>query len=287
MGVLAHLATEPLSGGARALQEVFTEGRDALQVALNELRSLGLTSLVTYRQADGSFSRKITVTDTGFQELEKYLTSLISRTSILPSLLNSFLANYPNSLKTNSLIATKSTEQVREDYTIFEIGVKDMSLGGTPMDPDDLEELKAKDKARKQREHNEARQEKANKAFVHRNNKPIAKWTVSDSASYFGTLVSNIWRMKPWSVSNSRFTYALSTFRKNYETDGELEKRLIDLFIDSVAHDTKLDDPEHLWRMFIKRAPGMVEDVRRQLVSPDDKVTATVDYDKTMEKFNV
>jgi len=287
LGVLLHLSTQGSSGGAKGLSEGFKEGREAFQSTLTELTALGFIETKTYRQTNGTFCRQIVVTDAGFQELVNRVR--VSSTSIQLSPLYSLLADYSNSLNTNTVIATKSTDEVREEeFSKVDIGIgAHMTWFGTPMDPDDVADLKAKDKARKQKEYEEAKAEKAQKAFVHRDKKDPANWTVSDSASYFASLVPDQWNMPPWRIHQSRFIMALSTFRKNNDSDGTLEKVLMERFFSSLTHEQSLDDPEKLWKQFIVRAPGMVADAKRAMITDDDMVTAKIKYKSSMEKFNV
>ena len=122
----------------------------------------------------------------------------------------------------------------------------------------------------------------------HRNDTDVDKWTVSDSASYFAELVSNQWNLKPWNIYQSRFKYALNNFRKAYDTIGTEEKALMDKFFATVVHDSKLDDPEIIWKMFIKRAPSMITDLRRQTISDDDMVTTKITtQEKGPSKYDV
>ena len=77
-------------------------------------------------------------------------------------------------------------------------------------------------------------------------------------------------------------------FRSAYDTIGTEEKALMDKFFATVVHDSKLDDPEIIWKMFIKRAPSMITDLRRQTISDDDMVTTKITtQEKGPSKYDV
>lgn len=278
LGVLLHLASNPLQGGAKALSEVFTEGRDACQKAINELRDAGLVYTATYRITNG-WSREIMLTEAGWSLLETRMGSpLKTRTSIQQPMLNSRLTLIANSIYK----LTESTEQVREDYpNHVEIGVKTMS--DTFPDYEDMDNYRKKMRDRKQAEYNEQRSAQHAERMKVRDQNNRADWSPTDSAMEFAGRVFNMWHIKPWRVTQSRFIYALADFRKAHGTDGEIEYLLMDAFFESIAHDTKLDDAELLWKMFIKRAPSYVAEAKRKISSPDDKVHAEMQSEKSWE----
>jgi hypothetical protein len=313
LGLLLYIYTHGAVGGSEGLSRAFGVGRRYVLEGIKELRSEGFVDLIKGRDSHGHYWSEVLLTRHGFEEVMKYTDLDWGK---LPKLStnhpargakkahrrsaksapyieqNSYLANYPNSKDTNSIRATKYTDGVRDDeeeYSKFDIEIRsDMSFYGDAIDPDDLKDLIAKDRARKQKEYDEAKAEKMKKKFVHRNETAVEKWTLSDSASYFAELVSNQWKMKPWNIYQSRFKFALSNFRKAHATNGAEEKELMDRFFATVVHETKLDDPEAIWKMFIKRAPSMITELRRHPVSEDDMVTAKIKAEeKGPSKYDV
>jgi hypothetical protein len=278
IGILLYLASNPLQGGARALTEVFTEGRDACQKALTELKKAGLAHTVTYRFS-GGWVREIVLTEAGWAVLETRIgLCLESRTSIQQNVQNSRLTLIANSI--NKL--TESTDPVREDYpNQIEIGVKPMS--DTFPDYDDMDNYRRKMREKKQAEYNEERTQVMAQRMKVRSQNNKADWSPTDSAMEFASRVHNMWHIKPWRVTQSRFIFALANFRKTHETNGEIECLMMDVFFASIEHDTELDDAEKMWRMFIKRAPGMVADAKRKVYLPDTMVNAQVEADKSWE----
>jgi hypothetical protein len=279
------MAVKGAEGGASAFSGGGMEGREAVQTALSELRENGLIQTITNRTATGAIFKQIQVTDLGYEVLKcgepvaGY--QLLETRKYIPQ--NGLLATYTKGLIVNSLDIKKSTEQVREEEKET-LGVNAMMFLGQ-MDSDDSAELREKARLQKQRDYNEAKQLAAEKKFQHRASKTPLTWTVSDSASEFASRVSSMWHIKPWHVANSRFGFALAAFRKNYETNGEIELKLMDKFFSSIAHETSLDDGEALWKMFIKRAPSWVAEVTRTEFTDEDIETAKVDAEKSWEGF--
>lgn len=283
LGLLLRMAVKGPEGGASAFSGGGMEGREAVQTAMTELRENGLIETITNRTATGAIVKQIHITELGYDLLKvgNSVTGnqLLETRTYIPQ--NGLLATYTKGLIVNSLDIKKSTEQVREEESKT-LEVNAMSFLGQ-MDDDDSAELREKARLQKQRDYNEAKQVMAEKKFQHRASKTPANWTVSDSASEFASRVSSMWHIKPWHVANSRFGFALAAFRKNYETNGETEIKLMDKFFASIAHETALDDGEALWKMFIKRAPSWVAEVNRTEFTDEDIETAKVDAEKSWE----
>ncbi len=280
LGLLLRLAVYGPEGGAGAFSGGGMEGRDAVQTALSELRENGLIETITNRTSSGAIFKQIRITDMGYETLAGGSpvtgNQLLETRTYIPQ--NGLLATYTKGLIVNSLDIKKSTEQVREG----ENEVDAMTFLGQ-IDSDDSAELREKARLQKQRDYNEAKQAMAEKKFQHRASKKPIDWTVSDSASEFANRVSSMWTIKPWHVANSRFGFALGAFRKNYETNGEIEIKLMDKFFSSLSHETAIDDGEALWKMFIKRAPSWVAEVNRTEFTDEDIETAKVDAEKSWE----
>lgn len=281
LGLLLHLASNGLQGGVKSLSEVFTEGRDALYSALNELKRAGLVK--TTRQVVGTRYCTVTeVTDEGFNFLESRMCNFLE-TRIL------FQQSPHNSqLTSNSILSRKlykSTEQVREEYpNTLTIGAESVSfLGQMDMDWEDINEQRRKDKEQKRKEYAETKAKVAETKYQHRMNKQLKDWTASDMTFEFARRVQDMWHMPPWRVGNSRFAFAFADFQKKYDTTPEIELKLIDMFFGKYAHETSLNDPEKLWRMFIYQAPSMIEEARRSIVTPDDIINEEIESEASWE----
>ena len=92
-------------------------------------------------------------------------------------------------------------------------------------------------------------------------------WSITDSTFEFADQMHHIWDIPEWSVTRSRFRYALGTKRSEYGTDGELERQMMILFFGYVKVDKSLRDPELIWKRFIIQFPSLLEEARRQNVT--------------------
>lgn len=261
LGIYLYLYSTGANIASESLSKVFKEGERAIGTALKELRGLGMIETKTVR-IGGRIMTTSRLVEPDYWTAE---TAVLLR----QSLQNSRLILIANSI--NKL--TESTNEVREGYkNVIKIGAEGMS-DHFP-DYEDLENYKAKVRASRQKQYEAEKQEKAEQRMLARDPKNRAGWTITDSAFEFAYRVHNLFHVKPWRVGTSNFIGAFDKFRKSYGTDGEVEYVLMDMFFSSIADDTSLNDAEKLWRMFIKRAPSMVEEARMRLVTDDDIVNA-------------
>lgn len=268
LGLYLYLYSTGANIASESLARVFKEGERAIGTALKELRSLGMIQTTRVRVGGRIMTTSVLV-DPDYWTAE---TAVLLK----QSLQNSRLILIADSI--NKL--TEYTDEVREIYpNVIKIGAEGVS--DTFPDYEDLENYKAKARKERQKEYEEERSATAAKRMVARD--PLKKdtWSVTDSAFEFADRVHNMFHVKPWRVGNSRFIMALGTFRKSHDTNGEEECVLMDMFFSSISDDKTLNDAEKLWRMFIKRAPSMIEEARMRLVSDDDIVAAKENAEST------
>jgi hypothetical protein len=254
-----------------------------VESGLIELRSNDLVSLVKGKTDKGNYWAQVEITEAGADLVKalskkgklrcrKSTTDPLSKTK--PSIeQNSNLANYPNSKDANSFNSknTPEGEKEKETYT----GVENM-LGTTPMDPDDLAAEIAKDKERKKKQTAEEKSQNYQKRKSDRENRSVKDWSPADTVNYFAQQCNLLWHIKEFRVDRAAFVSAVKNFRDTFDTDGVLEKELIDRYFDSIKHDTKKNDGEVLWKTFIKYAPLRVEEIRRDSVAEDLEAAETV-----------
>jgi hypothetical protein len=282
IGILLEIASNGLQGGADTLSLHFKEGRDACQSALTELRKAGLIETKT-NKFNGGFSRSIEVTELGFTFLESRISiTLKSRTSILLSQPNSILS-------TNSLLANKQ-EIVPDGVGDEEFYKVDLKTGGNmdflgqmDLDPDDREEQLRKGRERRKQEYQDAKQQKHDAMVATAENRLPAMWSTNQSSSEFIKRLEDMWHVKPWTVSQAPFRASLANSRKAHDTDGEIELLMMDLYFKQIAHETTIDNPEHIWRRFIQQFGALAIDVKRSMVTEDDIQTAKVNAVKSWE----
>jgi hypothetical protein len=87
--------------------------------------------------------------------------------------------------------------------------------------------------------------------------------------------MADIWTIAPFSVTQSRFVQALAVFRKQHDTNGEIEMKIIELFFATLKQD-KYTDGNHLWRAFMYKAPSLVQVARESIVSVEEREHAVI-----------
>lgn len=125
--------------------------------------------------------------------------------------------------------------------------------------------------AYKKAEYVEAREKKAQeRKDVHRKNLDPVNWNSKDVAYEFSERMANIWSISPFSVTKSKFVQALGVFRKQHDTNGAIEIKIIELFFATLKED-KYTDGNHLWRAFLYKAPSLVQVARESVVSVEER----------------
>jgi DNA-binding PadR family transcriptional regulator len=278
-----EIASKELYGGARALSEVFVEGRDACQKSLNELKAAGLTRTTKQKYSNGAYRSIIEITPDGWDLLESRISKVLeSRTLCIQT------ESYSR-LSTNSLYADKQ-ERVPDgvgEETFVKVDLKaggEMTfLGQMDSDPDEVQERLQKDRARRAAEHQEAKLKKHQDSVNLLQSQSPALWSTEKSSTEFVRRLEDMWHVKPWTVAKSRFKIAFANARKTHGTDGELELLMMDRYFSQLAHETHINDPEHIWKRFVSQFGSLAIDCRRASVTDEDLETAKVSAEKSWE----
>jgi hypothetical protein len=279
-----YLGTNPT---AEALQARFKEGREAIRTALNELVLEGLLE----RRAERAGSRIMTtcfVTEKGqnyFSRYDSWAPETKDRHAeskpIPGALIQQNELTYTKYIA--SLTSKEITREPREEFTTM--NVSDI-MGYDFFDPtssDDeatLERLKAR--AKHEADKKEAHQQKTRKRMGGRYDIPVVSWAPAEVGHEFAYRIENQWNIPPWSVATSRFIPALATMRKSHDTNGEIEFKMLDLFFASIDFD-KYDSAEHLWKLFISRAPALVSQARGMVRTVEQVEEAQSQASKSQE----
>lgn len=268
-GVLCYLSSNPDKISAEELSRVFKESRKPFLAALRELRDAGF--IETKRERIGS--NWVTVS-----KLREYPLGSSETALLIPLALQN--SNNTVILHSQECKPTTPAEPVKEETMPYEFFESTSS-----MDDDERVAERSKHMAAKKSEYAERRAENANKKFIKRQNIPLKNWSSADVAYEFADRIHEYWHVKPWSVTKSRFIIALSTARKQHDTDGAIEVEAMKRFFDSISIE-KYDDAEMLWKMFIKRFPVFVGQIRN-MVMPDSEATDAelLRNEKSMERF--
>jgi DNA-binding PadR family transcriptional regulator len=278
-----EIASKELYGGAKALSEVFVEGRDACQKSLNELKAAGLTRTTKQKYSNGAYRSIIEITPAGWDVLETRISEVL-KTRALCIQTQSY-----SRLSTNSLYADKQ-ERVPDgvgEETFVKVDLKaggEMTfLGQMDSDPDDVQERLQKDRARRTAEHQEAKLKKHQDLVTALQSQSPALWSADKSSTEFVRRLEDMWHVKPWTVAKSRFKIAFANARKTHGTDGELELLMMDRYFSQLAHETHINDPEHIWKRFISQFGSLAIDCRRANVTDEDLALARAEAEKSWE----
>ena len=283
VGVLMEIASKELYGGAKALSEVFVEGRDACQKSLNELKAAGLTCTTKQKFSNGAYRTIIEITPAGWEFLESRISKVL-KTRALCIQTESY-----SRLSTNSLYANKQ-EIVPDEVGKEEFYKIDLKTGGTmdflgqmDFDEEDRQEQLLKDRQRRKSEYQDAKQQKHEAVIASALNRPRYLWSPNQSSSEFIKRLEDMWHVKPWTISEAPFRSALANARKAHDTNGEIECLMMDRYLSQISHETSINSPEHIWKRFIQQFGSLAIDVKRAMVTDDDLETAKVDAEKSWE----
>ena len=257
LGVYVYLQATGANISAESLSRTFPEGRKVFLSALKELRDAGLIETkravingkyVTYSQLiDGSPE-----------------TELLSQQSQLNSYKSLIAYSYIS--KPNS---EQSSREVKMEYFESE---------------DERLEAQRKWREKKHAEKMEAHESRRQTRMLKRNPLNAISWSPTDSSFEFAEQMHDLWHIQPWQVTRSRFRYALDAKRKEFNTDGAIELQMMKLFFSQIKHDTKLADPEIVWKRFIVQFHNLLAEVNRSTVTPEkmeaikEKSTRSLDW---------
>ena len=256
---------------AEGLSKVFPEGERAIGSSLRELREAGL--IVTRKEhINGHIMTISHVVDPDSWTAE---TAVLIQHTTLYSLLS-----------TNSLYSKKQTNYLGEPEETYQ--EYDLKIGASvddfpaSYDPEDIEQARQRAREAKFREKEEAAAKKV-ESWIKRRSIDPAKWSVTDTAFEFANRMHELWHVKPWSVSKSRFRIALAQAQSTHGTNGTIEKIMIDLYFQQIKHDKSIDDPEHVWKRFIQQFAGLKIQAERLMVTPEDIETEKVKSEKSWD----
>jgi hypothetical protein len=294
LGLLVHINRYGAINGAEGLAEAFGTGVKSVRTGLTELRSNGLISLSKGRTGNGHYWSEVLITEAGQAVVERYAEMAHGRSAkkatrrsaktgnyISP---NSHSANTPYSKRANSILKegrTESDEKEEFDKVPMPIGEQ------MQRDPDDEAEAKKKWEEETRVKRREAKESRRVEKIKHIASRPVEDWTPTQLAEYFADHMKQMnWKIAEW-TSRSGFKGGIENLRMNHNTNGVIEKELIDRFFSTIKHDKGLDNPDLIWRMFIKRAPQMLNDAKASLRTDKDVVALREQASKSWEGLDV
>lgn len=281
LGALAAMIRDPALTSAEKLSEAFLEGEKAIRRSLQELESAGFIRRGKYR-VSGRIMAFTEVTDAGREFYFSNLPSAVYDRAVIGGdiQLNQQYNNY-NSNSYTDIDCKRFSDGVRGEKKTIGIQVAPYDFFGKTSSDDDAVADRLKHQQERKAEYAAAKAAVAAKTLT-RNNLPKSAWSCKDVAQEFADKVEEMWSIKPWSLTKSRFIPALASMRKRLDTDGEVECLMLDLFFESVAHD-KYDSADALWKLFVIRGPELLQRARGMLSNEQDLVDAKQQADKSWD----
>ena len=267
LGVYLYLQTTEATISAESLSKVFSEGREAIGTALAELKGYNMISSTKERIGN----RIITVN----RLVAPDLWAPETRRLILQNKLYSNLILNNNTFISKKIVIGEANEeksaQVDRDW---------WGLGAYEQDPDEIAEIKRKEKARRQKEYEELRAAKTEAKLTDLRSLEPFNWTVDNGVYYFAQRMIR-WDIPPWETARTRFLAAYAKARKEFNTNGTLEIKMIDRFFMGLDHEKGLRDPEKIWKVFISRWGTLLHDVELANIDMEtQKDKARKEWDK-------
>jgi len=256
---LAFLYLNPtITINHRTLMEYKSLSRRKSLAVLQELRDANCIKMT--RLVGGGTKTKVVMSDVTKMVLSGYSHIAVQ---LVSSISNSSTASTTN-IATNKFLDEVEGKEKQVGYEFFE---------KTSSPDDEVLAERAKHLAQKKTEYAEIREAKAQqRKDLHRSKISPTDWTCKDVAYEFGDRMADIWSIKPFSITQSRFVQALSVFRKQNDTNGEVELKLIELFFSTLKHD-KYTDGNHLWRAFLYKAPSLLTQARESIITVEQMET--------------
>jgi len=261
LGVLLEIAVYGAPEGVKGLSKELGVGRVQIDSALAELASIGLVRLSNGKTAKGTFWYKVELTPEGVAYAHNWMTGK-KPLAVLPNGETSIYI-YANSVN-------KSAEQSSALNGKENIGGI-MSLGSTPIDPDDLADEMKKDRERKKQERKEQSEAHYRDRQRIRSSRAVVDWSPADVVNHFSEQVKLIWNVENVALTQRpKLVRAMDLFRIDNDTNGEIDKYLIDTYISTKKFDkTKLYNPEEIFWGFINWAPTKVGEAKRSVKAED------------------
>jgi hypothetical protein len=267
LGAYVYLKTTGAPVSAESLSKAFPEGRKAFLTVLKELRDLGL--ITTSRQiVNGKYVTQSYVSDGSPK------TALLLQQTQLNTNINNI---------TYSFISKKEyLGEPRGDENMSDYEPSPMYL-----EPEEKAEYVRKMREKRQAEHRDMKAAEAQERIEAKKALTPADWNSDDSAYHFAEQMALNWHIKPWLTARTRFKAAFGQARKTHGTTGDIELKMMDRFFDRLAHQKNADDPEIIWKMFIKQYSSLLVDVMRATVTDVDVQVAQELADKQWGDLDV
>lgn len=280
VGVYLYLLSEGSYKTAEELSSVFKEGRDAMREALKELRDHGLIVTTRVRTPNGKIvtTSEVLSPKTENQPLKSRLLVSQNKYKIINNIYNKLKVI---SSSNKQIYSWKNRSAFADNQTEEQYGVVNIPLGGSVDDKDYLE-----DQARSRQLWEMERQEEfeAKKKKTHDKVKASGK-NIPGCVAEFISRVNSLWGVKEWTLDSKNFRIAYAQARRTFLTDGDIEFAMMDLFFESKEYIGSINNPDHIWRTFIKMFGPLSIQVKNTMLSGDKVQREEKRVARSMEKL--
>ena len=280
LGVLGAMIRDRSLTSAEKLSKVLIEGEAAILTAMKSLEALGFLERGKLR-INGKIIAFTHVTEAG---LEFYFRDLPYRdfrgavTEVYSQPTQPY-SNYNSNTNTQELLVKIVGRCPTEEKTFKEVSVPYEMFAKTSSPDDDQIQARLRWQQQQKAEWQEAK--KANRRLP-KEQVPRQAWSCAEVADHFIDLAVQEKQISSVSFTKTRFVPALSQKRKAFDTNGEIECRMIDLFFEATSHE-KFANGDILWKIFMDRYPTLVPMAAGSVVDPEQEMAAQAVADKSWD----
>lgn len=284
-GILIAILQHDLEITIESLVNHFNgEKRTAIQSGLRELKDHKYLKTKTYKMNRNPI--QITTVTPKAQEL-LFGLGLIScnAENLHASAVNKHISR--NTIST--VISKKQTlteskvELEREEFEVKNMAGWDGMFAPTS-GGDDHQQEKAEQKKKRKDKQTKDRVERAKTRSEKRSKRNASEWNIYEVCYEFADRINSYWNIKPWEVTQSRFSFALGQFRNKHNTTGDVELAAMDIFFRQI--DIKeYNDAETLWKAFIHRLPGLIGQAKLSMHTEESDAVAKEAFELAMKRL--
>jgi len=276
---LYYFANSDMSISADRLAEEVRENRKAILTALKELREAGY--IVTRKERTPRGVRTVSyVTESGALEANSWgvkanMWSPQKELLIQHNVQNNIIQVLAYSA--NNINKTTIDERLGEEMG-YEFFKSNSSADGSEQESERLKAV-----AERKKVYQEQKTKAQAERLETRSNRKPEDWNVNQSALEFEQRMTEMWDIKPWKLSGSKFYIALASARKKYDTNGLIELEMMNLFFTQLKVN-KETDGEKLWKLFISRFSELSNQARLRITSPEIMARAKASAEEQWKK---
>jgi hypothetical protein len=278
-GILMAIIQHNLNISVDNLRLHFKEGERAIGSGLKELRDNNYIETKKHRIGNRIVTMSILTEKAerlffgvSPQSVDLQNVGTVISNEHISRITNSTVISKPN-LSTKSRLVLETEEYKTMGYEFFE------STAEPSEDSDDPKKRRAAAEKKRKSDFDKKSMTTHVSRFQKRHTMPVAEWSVTDVCFEFAERIHSHWNIQPWSVTQSKFSGALSSARKRLGTDSVTEVAAMDLFFRQISI-SEYKDAEVLWRLFVSRLPGLVKGAVLSVNTDADVLMAEEAWDK-------